>query len=102
MPTTQEEIADAIGTGRETLTRSDLKAAYALKFHYHIRWSTSTLLDWQAFDRLTEAEAVAKHLVRGDETYTIEAFGADCKRCLFEDSLRRNAAYDDARKARIA
>jgi hypothetical protein len=98
MPTKLEEIADSIGTGRETLTRSDLKPAYPLKVHYHIRWSTSTLLDWQAFSRLTEAEAVAKHLVRGDETYSIEAFGADCKRCLFEDSLRRNAAYNNARR----
>lgn len=77
------------------------KAAFPFKVHYHIRWSSSAFPDWQAFDSFEEAKAVAKHLVRGDETYTIEAVGADCKRCSFEDSLRRNAAYSNA-KARIA
>lgn len=102
MPTTHEEIADSIGTERETVTRSDPKPAVPLKVHYHIRWSSSTFLDWQAFDSLTEAEAVAKHLVRGDETYTLEVVTADCERCFFEDSLMRNAAYYNARKAHVA
>ena len=102
MPVTHEEIADSIGTRRETVTRGDLKPTYPLKVHYHIRWSSCTFLDWQAFDSRMEAEAIAKHLVRGDETYTIEAVSADCKRCFFEDSLRRNAAYDHARKVHVA
>lgn len=99
MSSTHEEIADGIGTGRETVTRSDLEAAYTLKVHYHIRWSGSSL-DWQAFDSFKEAEAAAKQLVRGDEIYTIEAVGGGCKRCLqaFEEALMRQAAYDDAKK----
>lgn len=99
MSITHEKIADGIGTGCETVTRSDLKAAYTVKFHYHICWSGSSL-DWQAFDSSTEAEAVAKQLVLGDETYTIEAIGGGCKRCLqaFVEALMRQAAYDDAKK----
>lgn len=81
---------------------SALKATHTFKIHYHIRWSSSALLDWQAFDSLKEAEAVARYLIRADETYSIEAVSGDCKRCLQADSLGRNAAYNNARKARIA
>lgn len=80
------------------------KAPYISTVHYHIRRSSSPLLDWQAFETPEEAEAVAKNLVRGGETYTIELAAVDCKRCLqaFEEALRRQAAHNDAKKkARI-
>jgi len=55
--------------------------AFYPKLHFHIRWSTTTVLDWKAFKSRQEAEAVAKTLVRKDETYTTEARQRDCKRC---------------------
>jgi hypothetical protein len=70
--------------------------AYSLKLHYHIRWSSSSLLDWQSFASREEAEIAAKELVQENETYTIETATIGCKPCLeaFEQALRRQAAYD--------
>ena len=64
--------------------------------HYHIRWSSSSLLDWQSFASREEAETAAKELVHENETYTIETAAIGCKRCLetVEQALRRQAAYD--------
>ena len=49
--------------------------------HYHIRWSRVLKLYWEWFGTRTEAEASAKQLVRGGETYIIEEAGQDCPRC---------------------
>lgn len=49
--------------------------------HYHIRWSTKEVLDWEAFDSRAEAETSAQQLVRLGETYTIEERDEDCPRC---------------------
>jgi hypothetical protein len=49
--------------------------------HYHIRWSTRPVLDWEPFETRAEAEAVAKQLVRYGETYKIEEFDESCARC---------------------
>jgi len=57
------------------------KPAYSPGLHFHIRWSPSGLLDWQAFDTQAEAEAAAAQLSRPSETYTIEASLANCGRC---------------------
>ena len=49
--------------------------------HYHIRWSSSDSLDWQAFETHEQAEAAARGLVRRGETYTVEARSENCERC---------------------
>lgn len=49
--------------------------------HYHIRWSTKEILDWEAFDSRAEAETNAQQLVRLGETYTIEERDENCPRC---------------------
>jgi len=49
--------------------------------HYHIRWSTKEVLDWEAFESRADAEASAAQLVCPDETYTIEERDEDCPRC---------------------
>lgn len=57
------------------------KSVRPTRFHFHIRWSTSTVLDWQAFQGREEAEACAKDLVGPDETFTIEMCDENCTRC---------------------
>ena len=49
--------------------------------HYHIRWSSKEVLDWEAFDTRVEVEASAKQLVRPGETYSIEEQDETCPRC---------------------
>ena len=49
--------------------------------HYHIRWSSKELLDWEPFDTRTDAEARAAQLVRSGETFTIEECDETCPRC---------------------
>ena len=49
--------------------------------HYHIRWSSSDSLDWQAFKTHEQAEAAAHGLVRRRETYTVETRFENCERC---------------------
>lgn len=49
--------------------------------HYHIRWSTTPILDWLRFDTRAEADAGAKELARPGETYTIDEFDGTCARC---------------------
>jgi hypothetical protein len=49
--------------------------------HYHIRWSSRPILDWEPFQTRAEAEAVATQLVRDGETYDIEEFDEACARC---------------------
>ena len=50
-------------------------------FHYHIRWSDKTTLDWESFDTIPDAETNAKKLVQSSEAYTIEEHNGDCLRC---------------------
>ena len=54
----------------------------ASKFHYHIRWLPSDLLDWKPFSNAKSADRRAKQLVGKDETFTIERFPASCRRCV--------------------
>jgi hypothetical protein len=66
--------------------------------HYHIRWSTKGVLDWEAFDSREEAEASAQELVRLGETYTIEERDDNCPRCWKSFHIRQadpnpNEAY---------
>jgi hypothetical protein len=49
--------------------------------HWHIRWSSKTELDWEAFDTRGEAEKSAAQLVRPGETYTIVESDGTCLRC---------------------
>jgi hypothetical protein len=71
--------------------------------HYHIRWSRSSLLDWQGFTTHAEAETAAKELVGGNETYTVEIATKGCKRCsevveqVLEQAMRRQATHDRMR-----
>ncbi len=52
------------------------------KTHFHIRWSTAALLDWQSFHTRDEAEHIAKELAHPHETYTIEEMlDESCQRC---------------------
>jgi len=58
--------------------------------HYHIRWSSEEVIDWEAFPSSREAEAAAAQLVRRNETYTIEEHNDLCPRC--RQSFSLNAA----------
>ena len=49
--------------------------------HFHIQWSTTPLLDWQAFPARKEADETARNLVRPYETYTIAERNGKCERC---------------------
>src|SRR5690348_7067904 len=49
--------------------------------HYHIKWSSKEVLDWEAFGSRAEAETAAQQLVRWGETYTIEERDEACPRC---------------------
>lgn len=51
------------------------------QMHFHIRWSSSTQLDWQPFESREEAEEAAKEMVRWNETYAIEERNGSCERC---------------------
>ena len=60
------------------------------KTHFHIRWSSTSRLDWKPFRTREEAEEVAKELVQPTETFTIEELNGKCKRCAAsEKSVRR-------------
>lgn len=60
---------------------SVLLRPYTSELHYHIRWSSSTSLDWQAFENHDQAQTQASRLKRRNETYTIEARRGNCERC---------------------
>ena len=57
------------------------RIVYPPKPHYHIRWSTGWLLDWQAFGTREQAEAAAAELVRPNESYAIEEITGNCEPC---------------------
>ena len=48
------------------------------QFHYHIRWSRLTTLDYEAFNTRAAAEASAEQSVLQGETYTIEEHEETC------------------------
>lgn len=65
--------------------------------HYHIRWSSKQLLDWEAHPSRADAEARANNLVRPGETYTIEEHNESCPRCwnlkLKREDANSNRSY---------
>jgi hypothetical protein len=64
------------------------------QFHYHIRWSSRTALDWECFDTQVQAEARAKELVGPDETYSIEERDETCPRCRAATELKTTYGPD--------
>ena len=56
------------------------------QFHYHIRWSRLTALDYEAFNTRAAAEASAEQSVLQGETYTIEEHDKTCSRCVYAGS----------------
>lgn len=56
------------------------KTLFSSQTHFHIRWSTVPMLDWEAFNSRAEAEETARRLARPYEFYCIEEH-KDCKRC---------------------
>lgn len=60
--------------------------------HYHIRWSSKEVLDWEAHPSRAEAETRAKQLARSGETYTIEERDECCPRCVEAFRLKRAEA----------
>src|SRR5215469_6360335 len=58
--------------------------------HYHIRWSSKEVLDWEAHPSRVEAVASANKLVRCGETYTIEERDDRCPRCWKSFDLKRS------------
>ena len=59
----------------------NLEGPVSHKTHFHIRWSSTSRLDWKPFPTREEAEELAKILVRPDETYAIEELNGNCSRC---------------------
>jgi hypothetical protein len=49
--------------------------------HFHIRWSTKDLLDWQRFRTRHEAIEFASELVLPGETYAVEEHSSACPIC---------------------
>jgi hypothetical protein len=49
--------------------------------HYHIRWSSKELLDWEPHPSRATAEGRAQQLVQSGETFTIEKGDDACPRC---------------------
>ena len=49
--------------------------------HFHIRWSSGSALDWEAFETHAEAEATAGQLAHPYESYKIVKRTRACKRC---------------------
>jgi len=65
-----------------------------ITFHYHIRWSGKTSLDWERFATVEEAISLAAQLARVGEGYSVEKFDdKNCIHCthLSEDVVRENA-----------
>ena len=62
-------------------------------FHYHIRWSGDTRVDWDRFTTAEEAKCCADQMVRSGEDYAVEKFDDDCVRC---EELRRSKHHTDA------
>ena len=54
---------------------------FLFKAHFHIRWYAESALDWEAFQTASEAEVIARRLVRMGESFKIEERGEDCERC---------------------
>jgi hypothetical protein len=77
----------------------NLERVYPPKNHFHIRWSTGSPLDWEAFETRIEAEEVARQLARATEVYKIEEFGRTCRRCA---KFWRDKFPDTKRKSRSA
>lgn len=50
----------------------DSNPVFAKALHFHIRWSTTDILDWQAFENREAAEDSARDLVQPNETFIIE------------------------------
>ena len=57
------------------------KTLFPSQAHFHIRWSTGSTLDWEAFGTRAEAEATARRLAHPHESYRIEERKQACKRC---------------------
>ena len=53
----------------------------SLKLHYHIRWSRSGELDWEAHPVRAQAEEAARQLAQPNERYSVEQFGETCSTC---------------------
>jgi hypothetical protein len=53
----------------------------SLAYHWHIRWSRQTPLDFEPFGSPQEADFCARQMVLPGETYTIEKCDRDCVRC---------------------
>jgi len=49
--------------------------------HFHIRWSSTSSLDWQRFQTRRDAILLADQLVRPGETYTVEEHSSSCPFC---------------------
>jgi putative methionine-R-sulfoxide reductase with GAF domain len=53
----------------------------SLTYHWHIRWSRPSPLDFEPFGSPQEADSCAYQMVRPGESYSIEKFDRDCIRC---------------------
>jgi hypothetical protein len=58
------------------------------QFHYHIRWSRLTTLDYEAINTRAAAEASAEQSVLKGETYTLEEHDETCSRCEYVRRLK--------------
>jgi hypothetical protein len=52
-----------------------------LGIHYHIRWLSTSPLDWKPFRTRQQAMKVAEQIKKPNENYTIEKRDDDCERC---------------------
>ena len=84
--------APARGLRGVALNRSEFMSE-SHNFHYHIRWSGDTRVDWDCFTTAEEAKCCADQMVRWGEDYTVERFDEDCVRC---EELRRSKHHTDA------
>jgi hypothetical protein len=76
-----EEISQSTHALLQTGARMNPERVNLSKNHFHIRWSTGSPLDWEAFETRNEAEEVARQLACATEIYKIEEFDRTCGRC---------------------
>lgn len=69
--------------------------------HFHIRWSTTEILDWQAFENREAAEDCATDLLQQDETFTIEECNESCPHCRTGTVIEIDTYLRKAYKARL-
>ena len=64
------------------------------RIHFHIRWSSTSELDYDCFASREEAGRSAEQLVRPNETYSVEEFDDSCEKCAAMSRVKHRSYTD--------